>query len=36
MRSELGLAGSARPPKGFNPFGGTDLEDLYTARPAER
>jgi hypothetical protein len=36
MRSELGLAGSARPPKGFNPFDGTDLEDLYAARPAER
>ncbi len=36
MRAELGLAGSARPPKDFNPFRGTDLEDRYTSRPAER
>jgi hypothetical protein len=36
MRSELGLAGSAQPPDDFNPFRGTDLEDEYTTRPAER
>jgi hypothetical protein len=36
MRAELGLAGSAQPPHDFNPFRGTDLEDDYTARPAER
>ena len=36
MRTELGLSGSAQPPKDFNPFRGTDLEDQYEARPAER
>jgi hypothetical protein len=36
MRTELGLSGSAQPPKDFNPFRGTDLEDQYKARPAER
>jgi hypothetical protein len=36
MRTELGLSGSAQPPKDFNPFRGTDLEDRYKARPAER
>jgi hypothetical protein len=36
MRTELGLAGSAQPPRDFNPFRGTDLEDEYAVRPAER
>ena len=29
MRSDLGLEGSARPPAGFNPFAGTELEAEY-------
>ena len=36
MRTELGLTGSASPPKGFNPFAGTDLENEFARRPAER
>lgn len=36
MRAELGLTGSASPPKGFNPFAGTDLENEFKNRPAER
>jgi hypothetical protein len=36
MRAELGLTGSAGPPKGFNAFAGTDLEDAFAHRPAER
>jgi gas vesicle protein len=31
MRTELGLDGSARPPEGYNPFLGTDLENQYAA-----
>lgn len=31
MRTELGLLGSARPPTGYNPFQGTDLESTYAA-----
>ncbi len=37
MRGELGLHGSARPPDGYNPFAGTELEDRWAqagrARP---
>jgi hypothetical protein len=36
MRAELGLVGRAGPPDDFNPFRGTDLEDDYAVRPAER
>ena len=36
MRAELGLTGSASPPKGFNAFAGTDLENEFEHRPAER
>lgn len=36
MRAELGLTGSAKPPKGFNAFAGTDLENEFEHRPAER
>ena len=36
MRAELGLTGSASPPKGFNAFAGTDLENAFEHRPAER
>lgn len=32
MRTELGLAGSARAPDGFDPFQGTDLEGRYSVR----
>lgn len=31
MRKELGLLGTARPPTGYNPFLGTDLEGTYAA-----
>ncbi len=31
MRGELGLAGTARPPDGFDPFQGTELEGRYPA-----
>jgi hypothetical protein len=36
MRAELGLTGSARPPKGFDAFAGTDLANEFQSRPAER
>lgn len=36
MRADLGLTGSASPPKEFNAFDGTDLENEFEHRPAER
>ena len=36
MRAELGLTGSASPPQGFNAFAGTNLENEFDHRPAER
>lgn len=36
MRAELGLTGSASPPKGFNAFAGTDLESQLARRTGER
>jgi hypothetical protein len=36
MRAELGLAGSARPPDGFDPFEGTDFEGRYAVRAGSR
>jgi hypothetical protein len=35
MRDDLGLHDSARPPKGFNPFLGTEFEQAYAATDHE-
>jgi hypothetical protein len=36
MRTELGLLTSARPPRNFNPFDGTELEQWYDPESSGR